>query len=193
MLCSSSANSEACYSFDFIFNLASVFLKYLQPFFIKYACHSYNFIFWSLPCYRRIIDSFSLEVSEERNRAFAYACLMFVAQVIQSETDVQHSWRSRRAEAQLRTVLMAAIYDKALKRNDISGRVSKRGNETNNDDTGADVGKIVNLMSGDANRVSDPLLSSVADLMASPTGCPDCLGDVFHLRMSNWYANFASS
>lgn len=41
----SSANSEACYSFDFIFNLASVFLKYLQPFFIKYACHYQNFIF----------------------------------------------------------------------------------------------------------------------------------------------------
>lgn len=68
---------------------------------------------------------------------------MFVAQVIKSETDVQHSWCSRHAEAQVRTVLMSVIYDKALKRKDISGRVSKRrdgeGSKAKEDDTGADV------------------------------------------------------
>jgi len=59
---------------------------------------------------------------------------------------------------------MAAIYDKALKRRDFSGIVDKDAKETQtvkpNDDkaddpkAGADVGKIVNLMAGDANRVS---------------------------------------
>jgi hypothetical protein len=69
---------------------------------------------------------------------------------------------------------MAAIYDKALKRKDFSGIVdkgnSKKGpdvdgkknskasarTEAKADDhkPGADIGKIVNLMAGDANRVA---------------------------------------
>lgn len=67
---------------------------------------------------------------------------------------------------------MAMIYDKALKRKDLSGIVRKeeekkddqkeKGDKLKKDskDTkekeqvGADVGKIVNLMAGDANRVS---------------------------------------
>jgi hypothetical protein len=69
---------------------------------------------------------------------------------------------------------MAAIYDKALKRKDFSGVVNKdnskeasnadrqKGSKANagakakEDDPkpGADIGKIVNLMAGDANRVA---------------------------------------
>ena len=65
----------------------------------------------------------------------------------------------------MKSELMAAIYDKALKRKDLSGVVDKdkkndketeRKKEKNTSDdpkAGADIGKIVNLMSGDANRV----------------------------------------
>ena len=67
----------------------------------------------------------------------------------------------------MRSELMASIYDKALKRKDFSGIVdkdnatkkapdAKKGKEDPNADdpkAGADVGKIVNLMAGDANRV----------------------------------------
>ena len=68
---------------------------------------------------------------------------------------------------------MAAIYEKALKRKDFSGIVNKdNSNESTSDGkkdpkasaeaqakaddpkAGADVGKIVNLMAGDANRVA---------------------------------------
>ena len=69
---------------------------------------------------------------------------------------------------------MAAIYDKALKRKDYSGIVNKDNSKeasgsdkkrdskasaeaeakANDPKAGADVGKIVNLMAGDANRIA---------------------------------------
>lgn len=70
----------------------------------------------------------------------------------------------------MRVELMAAIYDKALKRQDYSGIIDKDKakeaadkkagikpveNATSDDPkAGADVGKIVNLMAVDANRIA---------------------------------------
>lgn len=70
----------------------------------------------------------------------------------------------------MRTELMAAIYDKALKRKDYSGVVDKDKLKEDADKkagiapsdnpsgdepkAGADVGKIVNLMAVDANRIA---------------------------------------
>lgn len=111
----------------------------------------------------------------------------------QAQADVQHLWFGRRASTRIRSELMAAIYDKALKRKDFSGVIdkdkqaeaakkkassiasdsgsssptsqakkdkkekkdAKKAKETADDPkAGADVGKIVNLMAGDANRIS---------------------------------------
>lgn len=98
---------------------------------------------------------------------------MFVCTLAKAEADVQHLWFGRRAATHIRSELMAAIYDKALKRKDYSGIVDKNEEKTEaptngsaktstkkQDDkadepkAGADVGKIVNLMAGDANKVS---------------------------------------
>ena len=92
----------------------------------------------------------------------------------QAQADVQHLWFGRRAATRIRSQLMAAIYDKSLKRKDFSGIVNKdNAKEAPTSDgkkdskssaeakakaddpkAGADIGKIVNLMAGDANRVA---------------------------------------
>ncbi len=43
----------------------------------------------------------------------------------QAQADVQHLWYGRRAATHIRSELMAAIYDKALKRRDYSGIIDK--------------------------------------------------------------------
>jgi hypothetical protein len=92
----------------------------------------------------------------------------------QAQADVQRLWFCRRAATRIRSQLMAAIYEKSLKRKDFSGIVNK--DNTNEDSiknekkdsklsaeaeakaddpkAGADIGKIVNLMAGDANSVA---------------------------------------
>jgi hypothetical protein len=42
-----------------------------------------------------------------------------------AQTDAQHLWFGRRATTRVRSELMAAIYDKALKRKDFSGIIDK--------------------------------------------------------------------
>ena len=93
--------------------------------------------------------------------------------LFQAQADVQHLWFGRRASTRIRSQLMAAIYDKALKRKDFSGIVDKDNSKKASDGIGkskkasaaakakaddprpgADIGKIVNLMAGDANRVA---------------------------------------
>lgn len=96
------------------------------------------------------------------------------APFLQAQADVQHLWFGRRAATRMRSQLMASIYDKALKRKDYSGIVNKEKTKevsdrdkkrdpkasaeaeakANDPKAGADVGKIVNLMAGDANRVA---------------------------------------
>lgn len=107
----------------------------------------------------------------------------------QAQADVQHLWFGRRAATRIRSQLMAAIYDKALKRRDFSGVVNKDNSKEASDSNGkkdsranavtqgkeddpkpgADIGKIVNLMAGDANRVA--MTSSAMYFIYGSTSC----------------------
>ena len=100
--------------------------------------------------------------------------ILLITRILQAQADVQHLWFGRRGATRIRSQLMAAIYDKALRRKDFSGIVNKDNSKENStsdgkkdskssaeskakaDDpkAGADIGKIVNLMAGDANRVA---------------------------------------
>ncbi|KAH0826125.1 hypothetical protein J3R83DRAFT_5915 [Lanmaoa asiatica] len=136
-----------------------------------------------------ILDSIEPDATEEqRATAYIYAFLAFLCTVLkvhQFPSSIsgtynkskhrlkqmfKHLWYGRRAATRMRTELMAAIYDKALKRKDYSGVIDKdklkddadrkagvAPSESSSGDepkAGADVGKIVNLMAVDANRIA---------------------------------------
>ncbi|KAN0111601.1 hypothetical protein V8E52_008339 [Russula decolorans] len=143
---------------DFILTLVSVCFNYTSPFFLK-----------------RILDAIGDDATPvTRSRAYVYAFLAFLCSMCKAQADVQHLWFGRRGATRIRSQLMAAIYDKALRRKDFSGIVNKDNSKEDStsdgkkyskssaeakakaDDpkAGADIGKIVNLMAGDANRVA---------------------------------------
>lgn len=110
-----------------------------------------------------------------RAQAYVYALLAFLASICKAQADVNHLWYGRRAATRMRSEVMASIYEKALKRKDFSGSVDKNKEKEGTDDKGkdpaskskadkpdpnklqanADIGKIVNLMSADANKVAN--------------------------------------
>ncbi|KAF9219896.1 P-loop containing nucleoside triphosphate hydrolase protein [Gyrodon lividus] len=138
---------------DFLLTVVSVMFNYASPYFL-----------------RHILESIDNPSPEGRSQAYIYAFLAFFCALVKAVADAQHLWYGRRAATRLRVVFMAAIYDKALKRQDYSGVVDQAkakviadeksgppASETRNSDdpkAGADVGKIVNLMAVDANKVS---------------------------------------
>lgn len=100
---------------DFTLTFISIIFNYLGPFFLK-----------------RILDSLDKHEGEsDQSRkerislAYTYAFLAFLSTLAKAEADVQHLWYGRRASTRIRTSLMTAIYDKALKRKDFSGIINK--------------------------------------------------------------------
>ncbi|KAI0257019.1 hypothetical protein BJV78DRAFT_1272168 [Lactifluus subvellereus] len=144
-------------SLDFVLTFVSVVFNYTSPYFLK-----------------RILDAINDPTPATRSRAYIYALLAFLCALCKAQADVQHLWFGRRAATRMRSQLMAAIYDKSLKRKDFSGIVDKDSSKNAPDadgkkdpkasaeaqakaddpKPGADIGKIVNLMAGDANRVA---------------------------------------
>jgi hypothetical protein len=108
---------------------------------------------------------------------------------------MQHLWYGRQAVTRTRSILMAAVFDKAMKRKDFSGvttdakgkggakskqisirkaaleSMGKKGKgpagSSKNAGSGADIGKIVNLMSGDASKVAQ-ILGQVYNIYGAP-------------------------
>ncbi|CAE6437640.1 unnamed protein product [Rhizoctonia solani] len=102
----------------------------------------------------------------QRSDAYFFAIAAFVCQLIKSQSDLQHLYFSRRASVRVRGEVVASIYEKALKRKDVTGAVQKnqekdvkgKGKEAKpdapQDSSSADVGKIVSLIAADAERVA---------------------------------------
>lgn len=110
--------------------------------------------------------------TERRSEAYVSAFLMLASQVLKAIVDGQQLWALRRAATRLRSELMSAIYEKALKRRDFSGITGpaagkattevggktkwgkKKGKADGESGAGADIGKIVSLMASDTSVVS---------------------------------------
>ncbi|EIN03587.1 multidrug resistance-associated ABC transporter [Punctularia strigosozonata HHB-11173 SS5] len=175
---------------DFVLTFTSVVFNYAGPFFLK-----------------RILESIDHpEDPRSRANAYIFAFLAFVATLCKAEADVQHLWYGRRAAVRVRSELMTSIYDKALKRKDFSGIVDKdkgkaaaspeeakkrakamgKGKDTSDDPkAGADIGKIVNLMAGDANRCAN-LVSGAYFIYGAPFEI--IIASIFLYQILGWSA-----
>ncbi|KAF8134041.1 hypothetical protein K438DRAFT_1787395 [Mycena galopus ATCC 62051] len=137
------------------------------------------------PLYRRVLDAINTPTPTHRDKGttYNYALLMLICAVFKAQINMQHLWYSRRASTRLHVELIAAVYDKALKRKDFSGGVSKdaedvthkpnahkrtqlqtkaekksaarREEHADDPKAGADTRKIGNLMAGDQTRVNN--------------------------------------
>jgi ABC-type multidrug transport system fused ATPase/permease subunit len=85
---------------------------------------------------------------------------------------------------------MASIYDKALKRKDFSGTVrkdatGKDAEKSNDPKSSADVGKVVNMMSGDANQIAF-LVSGMYFIYGAPFEI--ALAGIYLYKLLGWSA-----
>ncbi|GAA5820282.1 hypothetical protein JCM11251_005555 [Rhodosporidiobolus azoricus] len=161
-------------SLDLILSLSlgllSSFLSYLSPYLLK-----------------RILESLSSASPDPtlRKSAYVYTFLAFLSQIARAEVDLQQLWHERRAIIRCKTQLMGEVYEKALKRKDVSGVVLPKaeaaegkkpagGSQGSKGKEGkkegkkkvvpegrgtSSTGKIVSLIGGDSNKVSMQLMS----------------------------------
>ena len=176
---------------DFLLTLLSVTFTYAGPFFLQ-----------------RILAAIDNPTPENRAKAYIYAFAAFLTTLLkvchqncttrdfsliatsQAETDCLHLWFGRRAQVRIRTLLMALIYDKSLKRKDFSGTIRKddkhKDTEKANDPkSSADVGKVVNMMSGDANQIAF-LVSGMYFIYGAPFEI--ALAGVYLYKLLGWSA-----
>ena len=176
---------------DFLLTLLSVTFTYAGPFFLQ-----------------RILAAIDDPTPENRAKAYIYAFAAFLTTLLkvrhlngttrdfspiatsQAETDCLHLWFGRRAQVRIRTLLMASIYDKSLKRKDFSGTVRKDDKDgdaekANDPKSSADVGKVVNMMSGDANQIAF-LVSGMYFIYGAPFEI--ALAGVYLYKLLGWSA-----
>lgn len=145
--------------FDLLVDVSLTFvaccLQYLLPFFLQ-----------------RILSGIKEGTPESVGRAYVYGTLGFVAQVCKAVVDLIHLWHGRRANIRVKAGLTASIYEKALKRKDTAGvvQIKESDGKTEEVDTkqnAADTGKVVNMMSGDAQRIAN-MVSFLYQVSSNP-------------------------
>jgi hypothetical protein len=90
---------------------------------------------------QQILAALDTDDAQSLNRAYLWTLVTFVAHLSFAQVDLFQSWHTRRCYERTRGQLFCALHYKSLKRQEVSGRVQKEGEEKN-----ADLGKIINLM-----------------------------------------------
>ena len=84
--------------------------------------------------------------------AHYWAMVTFVAHLTFAQCDLFQGWHTRRCYERTRGQMFCALHYKALKRRDLSGKVNEEGEKL--EEKSADLGKVVNLMQGDAYAIA---------------------------------------
>ncbi|EIW86976.1 pleiotropic drug resistance ABC transporter [Coniophora puteana RWD-64-598 SS2] len=135
-----------------------------------------------VPAYslQRILASLDNPTEESMSTAYLFAFVTFMAHLSFAQVDLFKNWHTRRVYERTRGLIFISLFEKALMRRDVSGKVS--GDE---EETSADLGKIVNLMQGDAYAVAQRFWDFAA-LISSPLRLTIAL--VFLYRVLGWSA-----
>lgn len=80
-------------------------------------------------------------IDPAKKRAFLFAVFALLASVVKTQTDLQHLYYSRRAGVRIKSELTLAIYDKALRRKDISGSLQNTTSTAEAQEPGTDADK----------------------------------------------------
>ncbi|KAJ1310996.1 hypothetical protein OPQ81_009504 [Rhizoctonia solani] len=117
---------------------------------------TYSAIAGFIPPYalQRILRA--LEQSQDSGaprEAYIWGLVTFIAHMSFAQIDIVHRWHSRRCYERTRGTLFCALHYKALKRRDLSG-ATHTDKQDEKDTSSADIGRIVNLMQGDAYAVA---------------------------------------
>ncbi|EGN94459.1 hypothetical protein SERLA73DRAFT_114694 [Serpula lacrymans var. lacrymans S7.3] len=130
---------------------------------------------------RVILSSLDNPTTESVSRAYWWAFITFVAHLSFAQVDWLKNWHTRRCYERTRGQLFCSLHYKALRRQDISGQVSHESEGSGR----ADLGKIVNLMQGDAYAVAQRFWEFAA-IFSSPIRLGIAL--VFLYQILGWSA-----
>lgn len=94
-----------------------------------------------------IVQGGGKNASLARQKAYIFALLSFLTQLIKSEIELQMSYAGRRATLRAKTEAIGSIYEKALKRIDTSGAIGATADDKASADSkqtagSADMGKV---------------------------------------------------
>jgi hypothetical protein len=114
------------------------------------ANHILRFEYASLFFMKVILDSIEQPGSISRDAAIVYALAAFLCSMLKGQSDLQHLYFGRRASIRGKLASTVYLFDKALKRRDLSGIASKKVDEDASEEerkkaeknAGADIGKV---------------------------------------------------
>ncbi|KAK7058500.1 hypothetical protein VNI00_002134 [Paramarasmius palmivorus] len=130
---------------------------------------------------KEILAVLADDTPESRQTAYFWAFITFVAHLSFAQVDLFQQWHTRRCYERTRGQLFCTIHYKALKRQDVLSKVTSKDEESKS----ANLGKIVNLMQGDAYAVAQRFWEFSA-LFASPVRLVIAL--VFLYKIMGWSA-----
>ncbi|KAI0749685.1 P-loop containing nucleoside triphosphate hydrolase protein [Daedaleopsis nitida] len=103
---------------------------------------------------QRILKALADPSNDAKRTAYFFALIAFLANLSFAQVDANQRWFTRRCYERARGQIFCTLHHKALKRRDISGKNTQKGDADEEEEGNADLGKIVNLMQGDAYAVA---------------------------------------